>query len=38
MFPNYPLDNDFFFNSMDEQIRLLSEAVNNFEPIKNKRR
>ena len=38
MFPNYPLDNDFFFNSMDEQIRLLSEAINNFEPIKNKRR
>ena len=38
MFPEYPLDNDFFFNSFDEQIRLLSEAINNFEPIKNKRR
>ena len=38
MFPDYPLDNDFFFNSYDEQIRLLSEAIENNEPIKNKRR
>ena len=38
MFPSYPLDNDFFFNTLEEQIRLLSEAINNNEPIKNKRR
>ena len=38
MFPEYPLDNDFFFNTIEEQIRLLSEAINNNEPIKNKRR
>ncbi len=38
MFPNYPLDNDFFFNTLEEQIRLLSEAIENNEPIKNRRR
>ena len=38
MFPNYPLDNNFFFNSQDEQIRLLSYAINNFEPIKGRRK
>ncbi len=39
MFPDYPLDNDFFFNSYDEQIRLLNEAINSNSPIvKGKRR
>ena len=38
MFPNYPLDNDFFFKTIDEQIGLLEEAINNNEPINKKRR
>lgn len=38
MFPNYPLNNDFFFNTIDEQISLLEEAINNNEPISKKRR
>ena len=38
MFPDYPLDNDFFSNTIDEQICLLSEAIENNEPIRNKRR
>ena len=33
MFPNNPLDDDFFFNSEDDQIRLLSEAIENNSPI-----
>ena len=36
LFPNYPLDNNFFFNSQDEQIRMLVEAINNGEPIVRK--
>ena len=38
MFPDYPLDNDFFFKTIDEQIGLLEEAINNNEPINKKRR
>ncbi len=37
MFPNNPLDNDFFSNSEEDQIRLLSEAINNNEPIIKRR-
>ena len=33
MFPNYPLDNDFFFNSIEDQIELLTEAINSNSPI-----
>ena len=35
-FPNDPLDNDFFFNSQEDQIRLLVDAINNNEPIKKR--
>jgi len=33
LFPNYPLDNDFFFNSQEDQIRLLEEAISTNSPI-----
>ena len=34
MFPENPLYEDFFFdNTQEEQIRRLSEAINNYEPI-----
>lgn len=34
-FPDYPLEEDFFFNrTQDEQIRLLSEAINYNRPIR----
>ena len=33
MFPNYPLDNNFFFNSEADQIRMLEEAINTNTPI-----
>ena len=33
MFPNYPLDNEFFMLPQDEQIILLEEAINNGSPI-----
>ena len=36
-FPNNTLDNDFFSNSEEDQIRLLSEAINNNEPIIKRR-
>ena len=36
LFPNDPIDNEFFFNSQEEQIRLLEEAINNGEPIKKR--
>lgn len=37
MFPEYPLEEDFFFdNTQDEQIRKLSDAINEFKPIKNR--
>ena len=38
MFPDNPLDNDFFFNTIEDQISLLEEAINNNEPISKKRR
>ncbi len=38
MFPNYPIDNNFFFKSHYDQKRLLSEAINNNEPINGRRR
>ena len=38
MFPNYPIDNDFFSMPKDEQIRLLMEAIENNEPIRKRRR
>ena len=38
MFPNYPLDNDFFFNTMEEQIELLNEAISNHAPIVKRRK
>ena len=38
-FPNNPISEDFFFNNtQEEQIRLLIDAINNNEPIRNKRR
>ena len=33
LFPNYPLDNDFFFLSKDEQINALEEAISCERPI-----
>ena len=34
-FPENPLSEDFFFdNTIDEQIRRLSDAISNYEPIK----
>ena len=36
LFPNDPIDNEFFFNSQEDQIRLLEEAINNGEPIKKR--
>jgi len=38
MFPNNPLDNEFFSLSFDEQIELLSEAINSNSPIIRKTR
>ena len=38
MFPNYPLDNDFFFNTIEEQIELLNEAISNHAPIVKRRK
>lgn len=38
MFPNYPLDNDFFSNPMNDQIELLSEAINSNSPIIKRRK
>lgn len=38
-FPDDPIDEDFFFNNtQEEQMRLLMEAIENNEPIRNKRR
>ena len=37
MFPEHPLDNNFFFNTQEEQIRLLSEAIENNRPIGRRR-
>jgi len=37
MFPEYPLSEDFFFdNTPDEQVNRLSDAINNYEPIKGR--
>ena len=33
MFPNNPIDNEFFSKPQDEQIQLLCDAINNGEPI-----
>ena len=38
MFPNYPLDNDFFFNTIEDQIELLNEAISNYAPIVKRRK
>jgi len=38
MFPNYPLDNDFFFNTIEDQIELLNEAISNHAPIVKRRK
>ena len=38
MFPNNPLDNEFFSLSFDEQIELLGESINSGSPIIRKTR